>query len=773
MQRSIITIGILLLSACQGAQKQGHPSARASLEQGRDAAHAWIASRDAVGNTREDIIALGYLERHRLGLGSPFRLIEYAMSDPRLSDSSRTTLAWSLLARTVAGAGYEIDGAAMDRGGAGPIQSWPGLGQKHLEIIANAIRSATDPRTGELAVRLGYALAATEGSLPSHAPRYAANAAAILRDRELAMNDAIDLVRAADAAHVDALTLMRQWRFARKFRVESPALATLPQEMEREALEDAPRIGAALRALGANTKNIVSHRAAAVSVHRSLLSPRAAARLLALADSMPMPPLSPLVVGARGYHRELVAQPWLNDAERVRRRSLETAGSEERFAARYALIERKSPYDVVPSLVALWSAVGMRAMSQEAVWYPGFPAPTARDLTQRYGLRSVTFGASVPVAWRPYYRRMIDVALTDMRLVLPALDVSGLSVRFQEVGDDEGTLALHDPKQRRLLLPPATAAGTLAHEIAHDIDWQVALRRYRVRGDYASDRAVREGGAQRDGLALRMQDLAVGSTLPASTSPRLVAHAHRPTEILARNVDFFITASLAEQGRVDGYLSSMQDEVLTGYGTVRAPELTGVAADALVNILEKIAPMRAETRQWFLRNYGTGRTLRSYDLARRVLESEVPDAHDAAASAAVSDTAAFENITKARALGNASIDAWTCRAPAGAHNARLEQARRALVDEAAAARARGYAVRRARSLMGKPAARWVAGQLFGAPWHVDGVSPEMEVYLGELVQAAEDVSKNQSMIRPEGFTLSAPSNGCDTRAITSLLLQTP
>lgn len=756
MRRTAIVIAVILLGACKGAQKPAHPAARVSLERGRVAAHAWGA-----GQNSEAVIALGYLERLRLGLGSPFRLMDYALNDPRLSDSTRTTLAWSLLSRTLAGDAYEIDAAAMDRGGAGPLQSWPGLGKRHLEIIAGAVQEAKDPRSGELAVRLGYALAATEGSLPAHAPRYAANAAALLRDRELAMKDAGDLVRAADASHVDALTLMRQWRYARKFRVEAPALRAMPQEIEREALSITPRVSMALRTLGSNTKSIVSRRQPAVDVRRSLLSRHVAMQLLAMSDLMPMPPLSPLVVGARGYHRELVSQPWLSADERVRRRALGTAGSEERFAASYALLQRTAPHDVVPSLVAVWSAVGMRAMSQEAVWYPGFPAPTARDLVQRYGLSSVTFGPSVPTAWRPYYRRMIDVALNDIRTVIPTLDVRGLSIRFQEVGSDAGTLAMHDPKQRRLLLPPSTAAGTLAHEIAHDIDWQAALHRYRVRGDYASDRAVRDGGAQRDGLALRMQDLAVGTTLSATNSPRLLAHSRRPTEILARNVDFFITASLAEQGRVNGYLSSMQDEVLTGYGTVRAPELTGVAADALVKILEQTGPLQAETRKWFLRTYGTGRTLRSYDLARTVLESRIPDAWDASASAAISDTIAFDNITKARALGNESINAWTCRAPGGAYSGDLEQARRGLVRDAASARARGYAVRRARALMGRPAARWVAGQLFGAPWAVDGVSPEMEVYLGDLVRAAEAAAHDPPLARPDGFQLTAPARGCD------------
>src|SRR5687768_373250 len=40
-----------------------------------------------------DAVALGYLERLRLGLGSPFRLAEYALRDPRLDSIARRRVA--------------------------------------------------------------------------------------------------------------------------------------------------------------------------------------------------------------------------------------------------------------------------------------------------------------------------------------------------------------------------------------------------------------------------------------------------------------------------------------------------------------------------------------------------------------------------------------------------------------------------------------------------------------------------------------------------------
>jgi hypothetical protein len=748
------------MAACsRPAPRPAGPDARAGLELGRQAAAQWIAAGNAEDVSASTAIALGYLERLRLGMGSPFRLIDYAARDPRLSDDTRTRLAWALLARTLDGDAYQIDPSALDRAGTSRLSTWPGLGRQHLDLITSAVEESADPRSGELAVRLGYAFAATEGTLPTHAPRYAAQAAALVRDRALARLDAVDVLRAADAQHTNALTVVQQWRTARKLRVEAPPLAPLPQDAERAALDIAPRITESLRTLSAENARVAETRPRPLDIRRSLLGDAAAHKLLAMSDSMPMPPNGALVVGARGYHDELVAPPWLREDERDRRRMLEDAGTEERFAAQFALLHRTSPHDVVPSLVAMWSAVGMRAFSQETVWYPGYPAPSDRELTQRYGLASVTFGDDVPRPWRPYYRRMLDDAIKDLQLVLPSLDVNGLAVRFEEIGPDAGTLAMHDPRKRRLVLPPSTAAGTLAHEIAHDVDWQVAMRRYSVKGDYASDRALRTERTG-DRFALRMLDLSVGTPEPQSTTPKLIAHAKRPAEIFARNMDWFVAATLAGRGRMNGYLSSVQDELLTGYGTVRAPEITGVAADAMVRILDEIAPVYPETRDYFLRNYGSGRNLRSYDLARRVFEAEVPDVTRSAMTGTAADLTVFDGIRRARDLGDRAIDAWTCRTPGGAYNAELEHARRELVSHAAAARARGYAIARSRAVMGRNASAWTAGQLIGAPWQGEGVSDEMRDYLGALVEGAQGVRAEPAIASHSGFTLSAPLERC-------------
>src|SRR5512140_3262840 len=63
-------------------------------------------------------IALGYLERLRLGLGSPFGLVDEALSDSRLDSTTASRVAWALLERLRRGDAYVIDPRVLD--GSGP-----------------------------------------------------------------------------------------------------------------------------------------------------------------------------------------------------------------------------------------------------------------------------------------------------------------------------------------------------------------------------------------------------------------------------------------------------------------------------------------------------------------------------------------------------------------------------------------------------------------------------------------------------------------------------
>ena len=103
-----------------------------------------------------DVIAAGYLERLPAGEGSPFRLMEYALLDPRLTAGDRGPLVWALLDPTRAGRGYELDLRALTRIGTDPRGRDTDVGQRHLDLIEHAVRSADDPRARDLAVREAY-----------------------------------------------------------------------------------------------------------------------------------------------------------------------------------------------------------------------------------------------------------------------------------------------------------------------------------------------------------------------------------------------------------------------------------------------------------------------------------------------------------------------------------------------------------------------------------------------------------------------------------------
>lgn len=768
-----ILAGTLLALGCGRDGVDVRVDAGPVLARGRAYAHELIGkARGAEPLAAGDVVALGYLERLRLGLGSPFRLIDQALNDPRLDDAMRRNLARALLARTLDGQAYIVDPAALDRIGASGYRPRPGAGRHHLDLIESAVTEARDPRAGELAVRLAYALAAAEAGASRRGPELAAQAAALIRDRQVARADAERLVREAGATGRDPVELVPAWRAARRFQVERPLLAPLPLVVEREALELAPRLASAIREAPRRATPNPAPRAGEVP----LLGPDAALRLVEAADSLDMPPQSPVVVAIGIHERELFAAPLDAATRAARERFAERATNEERLAAEHAILAASGPVGGPAARALLSAAVGLRPFAQERVWFPGFGGPSARELEDRFGLAAVTF-EDMPPAWRPYYRRMLADALTDLQRVLPSLDLRGLRIHFGRSSTKAETLAVHDPRRRTIFLPPSTGAGTIAHEVAHDLDWQVALRRFRVRGDYGSDRATRSGG---DRLVESLRKLTTATLLPPMPGDSVAPiHAQRPAEVFARSLDWFVVVALAGEGRMNGYLSSVQDDLLTGYGTVLPPDVTGTAGLALVRILDEVAPIYPATRESFLRGYGPFRPLTPYDLVRQVVESELPEddtslqpilvasieevpAPQMTAAGAVHD--AFAALERARDDALAAIDAWTCGLPAAAYDRHLEIARRRLVAHATGARARGIALRYAELFAGIEGRRWLARRLNGAPTRpaaTDDATAELLLELAERARTAADVP-----IRPETGPLGAftPPSTCGTPA---------
>lgn len=838
--------------ACERATLPGGPSnISRTLAAGRAYAAMLIArSRAEAELDREEVLALGYLERLRLGLGSPFRLMEHALRDPRLPDSVRIQVGRALLARTLDRDAYVVDPAALDWVGMSAPGSPAGSGRYHLELIEEAITRARDPRAGELAVRLAYALAAAEASVASRAPWYVARVAALVRDREVAREDVLRLVRAAQQRGVDPLDLLPEWRASRQFAVERPVMERLPLELEREAVSLALLLVEGIRSLELQFTSVAGRSASAAGepaeaapsgptatdgvapdegvksatpafedvgwgpdgaglppagaasdgVPRArgwtgafavqsaaqrrlpLLGSRAARRLAELADSMNAPPRTPIVLAVNVFRPALLEAPRVSPAVRdARRRFADRATNEERFAAELALLHGSTPASApaaAPALIALWAAVDLRPFGQEAVWFPGFPGPSARELEERYRLGGVRFDPEVPAAWRPYYRRMLDDALGALVQLLPSLDLRGLRIEFTERRAREGVLAYHDPVTRTLYLPPTTGAGTIAHEIAHDLDWQVALRRYRVRGDYGTDRATRLRG---DRLAASVRGLSTDSVYPPERgNPARPMHAHRPAEVFARSMDWFVAAALARDGRTNGYLSSVQDDVLTGYGTVMPPDVTGGRGAALITILDEVAPVHPETRRWFLESHGPRRVPTAYDLVRRVLEPEViaGDAPvqpvDAAPPEPEADAApppvwlpALNALHRARDAALAEIDVWSCRDLRSTYDPRLDADRRRLVAAAAEARARGLVIQHAREVAGELGRRWVTSRFYGPPWFAPALDSVLATQLGAWTEQARRLGVADVAERSRGFDLPLTAESCALGLIPS------
>src|SRR5690606_28587252 len=157
-----------------------------------------------------EIIALGYAERARLGLGSPFRLIEYALRDPDLPEDVKQPLAYGILARTLAGKTYYVDPRVVDMARLAGVPGRRSTAIEQLEIMERAIEAAPTATAGERTVRLGYLLAAAERTVEDGYSSVIAHVAALLSDRRRAREDTELLLRTAAQRGEDPLVLLSQ-----------------------------------------------------------------------------------------------------------------------------------------------------------------------------------------------------------------------------------------------------------------------------------------------------------------------------------------------------------------------------------------------------------------------------------------------------------------------------------------------------------------------------------------------------------------------------------
>lgn len=682
-----------------------------------EAGHRYVDSLRfiaAIARQPEDVpleaaVVLGYAERVRIGLGSPFRLADFARNDPRLSPAARRATAWALLDAAHRGAAHAVDAAALTT----VIPDRAGGAANHLDLVEREVGRG-DPRAGELAVRLAYQLAAAERLIAKDAVPVLAQSAAIIRDRHVARDDVDRLFNAASVEGRDPLALIPEWRAVRWFASERPATEAQSASVERDAVRRVAAVLDSIRVLVAEGRSGDTARVPTVRGGLRPLLPGAAAERLA-AGAGYLPPQGPVVVAMRTHAGMIGASlPHTPVAARwVKGLSMRVA-HDEALAAEHARTVWNGVHTGAVARAVLAAAVGMRAYAQEVPWFPGTPGPTAEDLRRAYGFSEVKFTSDVPAAWRPYYRRMLASAAGDLLRVVPSARFDGLRVRI-ETAAATAPLAVHDPASRMLRLPAATAAGVLAHELAHDLDWQAARRLYARRSGYSTDYAVR---ARRDRVAESVQGLTSARLVPPTEANGYRApHDLRPAEVFARNFDWFVAVSLAREGRVNGYLTAVQDEVLTGYATVSASEADGRGAESLMRLLGDVAFVAAPVRDWFLEQWGPTRTLRSHALVRELVAAPAPRRRtmDEAPVLALPRLESLAAMMDASSR-NATQEGAACD---GRGFASSERPQVALARLTADARARGMVHTAAKATPAGNRPPWASSALGVGPWSPD------------------------------------------------------
>ena len=627
------------------------------------------------------IVALGYLERLRLGFGSPFRLVDYALSDPRLDDSTHSRVAWALLARLRRGDAYVIDSAVASAFGS------QGRGAGQLALIQRTIERADDPRVAELSVRLAYALAASEQTIAEQGDLVATQVAALARDRVLARADLRDLLHEADVRHLDPLAELVRRRRARSFAVEEPPAAQLDETLQSEALAAVPKLLDSIRAVRAP-------ESAAAASESPLLGAAGAKRLAVIGAAQPPEP--PVAVTVRTHRSLILGGDASPETRHLRSQFVSSGTNAETLAAEYDLLVASGD-SVRPSgaLAVLGAATSLRAMAQEEPWFPGAPAPSTADLRAEFGLAGVSFDRDVRAEWQPYYLRMIGTSLRDVQRVLSGYSVAGLRITVSVGGLPDTILALHDPATRTIRMSIYSSSGTLAHELAHDLDWQAARSLYAGSG-YSTDRAVRE---QRGPLAASMRDLAAARVVRRGQPAE-----ERPAEVFARSVDWLVAVSLAREGRSDGYLTAVQDVALTGYTTVSPVSMIFGAARPLVDAVEEMTYLPESVREDFLTRWADTRAVDPYLLVRHVLSMPLQRRR------VVLGPTPFDDDPLS--LTTKSTSACVARDDLDPE----VRARQDLLDLALDSRALGLARMRARWFTTESRPAWASSVLGAAPW---------------------------------------------------------
>jgi hypothetical protein len=312
--------------------------------------------------------------------------------------------------------------------------------------------------------------------------------------------------------------------------------------------------------------------------------------------------------------------------------------------------------------------------------------------------------------------------LRDLQGVFPAFTVSGLTVRFSTDALRDSALAMHDPRTRTIQLSIATSAGTLAHELSHDLDWQAARRLFAGGGGYSSDRAVRE---RRGPLASSLRGLTEARLLRPYSGAAPAQPGDRPAELFARGTDWFVASALAQQGRTNGFLSAIEDSWFGGYAAGPPTAIGSAATESLLSAIEEMTYIPDSVRLGFESQWSDPRVVDPLLLVRRALETPVP-----------------RRAVSPWQVGPAAVGLWPSAQLCTGDRSSQSRARESLLMLTVDARARGMAMRRARyrPLAARPS--WASSVLGEIPFSpeegerlVDGLRSAI---IAELTTAVPD-----------------------------------
>lgn len=521
-------------------------------------------------------VALGYLARLDMGLGSPFRLVDLARTDPRLPINLRSRVAHALLARLSADRRAM---RAMPEAFGVALSADSGTGRALLQVVDSVMALEGDSPLALDAIRIAAAQASARGSLRSGAVPLIDAAALLTFDRVRARRDVERAITAASRGDGDVLQVIALWRAERRFAVERPLLADVAPSPRRIAARVPSMVAAIERAA----------RFRDSTAPRPFVSPLPANAATALSmlisvrtrPTQPQVRLSVLDAVVVAADRRAASMPRVNQL-------LLSATNEETLPMAVATAAPDSSLSPIIAAAALLASQGMRTLGQEAPFHPGSLSLRPEQVAERLSLESLTFGKDVPVSWQPYYAREFAAAVDALRDVFPRASFVGLNVR---IGDRvlSGALAVHDPRSRTLTLPLASGFGAVGHELMHDLDWQSARDYANREGTYATDNAWR--GSRTQPIAAPLARLA--EFIPVGlTSAAYATEARRPAELLARGADWFLAAALARQGRMNGVLSAVQDGWVRGYASAAGPDAFGDHNAALAALFDAM-PMLA------------------------------------------------------------------------------------------------------------------------------------------------------------------------------------